>query len=144
MSDQGKIGYFEAMRHRSGRIRHALALACGLLVVVASAQAATTLDLPARVAAPPHALTDGDGDEVGGPDPFAIAVVLDSFERNTALAPRVADKRPLLAERTPLRPAPFPRCARAAVPFQTRFASRSGCAELARWCLAHSTATEAP
>jgi hypothetical protein len=125
------------MRRSLERLRRARALALALLVTVASAQAVCMLD-PARgftSASEPAQHEDAS-------DRLAIAALVDTIERYPGLTPRFVKRQPL-ALRAVARTAPAPSLVRTRAAGEPGPTVCPGGVELTRWCIAHSTATEA-
>jgi hypothetical protein len=118
-------------------LRRARVFAFALLVAVASAQAACTLD-PARGRTPAAEAAQHED----ASDRLAIAALVDTIERYPGLTPRFVKRQPL-ALRAVARAAPAPSVVRTRAAGEPGPAVCPGGVELTRWCIAHSTATAA-
>jgi hypothetical protein len=127
--------------HRRGH--SAFALIGAFLMAASSAQAAVRFERPHPVDSDRHEIVAAGSPDAAAPDAAQIVARAHAGEQQASVARRIAETRPPIEMRVPDRPA-SPGRALPQRQDELRLASRSGCAEVARWCLAHATSTQDP
>jgi hypothetical protein len=126
------------------RDRRALAMIGALLVAASSARAAIRFERPDPNDSDRHQIVAAGSPDASAPDSRRIVARAHAREHETSVTPRAAASRHPVEARAPAdRPATTSR----ALPDRRDaecLATRSGCGEVARWCLAHATSTQDP
>jgi hypothetical protein len=126
------------------RDRRGLALIGALLIAASSARAAVSFERPDPIDSDHHEIVAAGSLDAAAPDAQRIVARAHAGDQQASVARRSAEIRHPIEMRVPAgRPATPGR----ALPERQdgrRLASRSGCAEVARWCLAHATSTQDP
>jgi hypothetical protein len=126
------------------RERRALALIGALLIAASSARAAMDFEPPAPTDSDRPEIVAAGSLDAAAPDAQQIVARAHASEQQACVARRGAETRHPVELRVPSERPATPGRALPERQAELRLASRSGCAEVARWCLAHATSTQDP
>jgi hypothetical protein len=133
------------MTHSGSRTRRALAVIGVLLLIASSAQAAISFERPGPKRPDRDELAAAESPGASAPDSERVAASgAHPVELESGVAPRIGESRQPAEARLPTGSLATPSRELAADGRAERLLRRSRPGEIARWCLAHATSTQAP